>query len=545
MAYLALYRQFRPRTFTQVLGQDVITRTLENQIRSGQFVHAYLFCGSRGTGKTSTAKIFARAINCLSPENGNPCGRCEICKMSDMALSADIIEIDAASNNGVDEIRDLRDKVRYAPGMTKYKMYIIDEVHMLSSGAFNALLKTLEEPPEHAVFILATTEMHKLPATILSRCQRFDFLQIGDEIIVGQMNAILKQIGRTADDDALALIARAAEGGMRDALSMLDQCLMITEHLSLGDVYKAIGFVGRRDVDALIDATENGDVSAALLTIDRVQKSGANIGVFVSECMQAIRDRLIHSGEDKRARHIHAMEILAQTQGQMRYATRPRILLDAAAVRLCLPRGADSDAALLARVEQLEQRIKTLSIPTQRPAGPAKATPAALVPEALEEPFSPETKENLPYDEEDTVSPWDDEANVQVSEKPAKAVSEAKPAAQKPAAHEDAKAFFLREMGKVNPGVSQSIRLCKRIVLRGQTAFVAFAAEDEIFIAALRQHQGELERIASQVFGKGVAVNVVAEGQVPSAPIDDRALSKKTEAIFGVTLEIETEEETR
>ena len=191
MAYLALYRQYRPRTFDQVLGQEAIVRTLTNQVTASRVAHAYLFCGTRGTGKTSTAKVLARAVNCLDPRNGNPCGQCAVCRMSDEALSVDIVEIDAASNNGVDQIRELRDQVQFAPSMLKTKVYIIDEVHMLSGAAFNALLKTLEEPPSHVLFILATTEAHKLPATIVSRCQRFDFRRIPENVILGQLRYIL------------------------------------------------------------------------------------------------------------------------------------------------------------------------------------------------------------------------------------------------------------------------------------------------------------------------------------------------------------------
>jgi DNA polymerase III subunit gamma/tau len=253
--------------------------------------------------------------------------------MSDAELSSDIIEIDAASNNGVDEIRDLRDKVRYGPAITKYKVYIIDEVHMLSSGAFNALLKTLEEPPEHAIFILETTEFHRLPATIVSRCQRFDFQQLSDEIIVDHMKGILKEMERQADDQALAQIARAAEGGMRDALSLLDQCLMVSDYLTLKDVYHVIGFVGGQSVQAFIEAMEREDVAEMLKVIDGVAKSGANLEVYVRECMQTLRDRLIQPS-DHRALYAYAIETLAQTQTQMRYASRPRVLLDAAAVKL-------------------------------------------------------------------------------------------------------------------------------------------------------------------------------------------------------------------
>jgi len=225
MAYQALYRQWRPQDFSHVVGQDPIVETLRHQVMTGRIAHAYLFCGSRGTGKTSTAKILARAINCLHPKNGDPCGECEMCRRIADEESLDIAEIDAASNNGVEEIRTLRDTVKYPPQFGKYKVYIIDEVHMLSISAFNALLKTLEEPPEYVVFILATTEPQKLPATILSRCQRFDFGRISAGKIQKRLREATEKAGGQAADSALMTIARAAEGGMRDALSILDMCL--------------------------------------------------------------------------------------------------------------------------------------------------------------------------------------------------------------------------------------------------------------------------------------------------------------------------------
>ena len=225
MAYQALYRKYRPVTFSDVIGQEHITTTLKNELYSNKIVHAYLFTGTRGTGKTTCAKILAKAVNCLSPKDGDPCGECEMCQAIANGEVTDIYEIDAASNNGVDDIRDLRDQVNFLPSMGKYRVYIIDEVHMLSLPAFNALLKTLEEPPEHVIFILATTEVHKLPATILSRCQRFDFRRIDPEKICERIQSIAQLEGLTVTDDAATLIAAAADGGMRDALSILDLCL--------------------------------------------------------------------------------------------------------------------------------------------------------------------------------------------------------------------------------------------------------------------------------------------------------------------------------
>ena len=223
--YQALYRVWRPKTFSEMVGQEAIVRTLRNQVMSGRIAHAYLFCGSRGTGKTSAARILTRAINCETPRDGDPCGECASCKTIDSGASFDVYEMDAASNSRVEEIRELLEKVDYPPQFGKYKVYIIDEVHMLSNAAFNALLKTLEEPPEYMVFILATTEPQKLPSTILSRCQRYDFGRYSEEQIAGHLKKVVEQSGETAEPEALELVARAAEGGMRDALSILDMCM--------------------------------------------------------------------------------------------------------------------------------------------------------------------------------------------------------------------------------------------------------------------------------------------------------------------------------
>ena len=273
MSYQALYRAWRPGTFTEICGQDAITRTLKRQVMSGHIAHAYLFCGTRGTGKTTAAKVLSRAINCLNPKDGDPCRECEICRALQQENCMDVIEIDAASNNGVDEIRDLREKIKYPPAVTRYKVYIIDEVHMLSTGAFNALLKTLEEPPKHAVFILATTEPQKLPATILSRCQRFDFHRISVETIVDRLMVVLGGIGRTAEEDALYEIARAAEGAMRDALSLLDVCLSYTDGEVTGSLARdVLGTAGRSAMFEFTDALIKGDAGGALLHIDGVMR---------------------------------------------------------------------------------------------------------------------------------------------------------------------------------------------------------------------------------------------------------------------------------
>ena len=286
MAYQALYRTFRPSTLDGLVRQEHIVKILENQIETGRIGHAYLFCGPRGTGKTSTAKIFAKAINCLHPVHGSPCGKCEVCKALADPANLDISEIDAASNNGVNEMRDLREKVQYPPVAARFKVYIIDEVHMLSDSAFNALLKTLEEPPKHTVFILATTEPHKLPATILSRCMRFDFKLIPQEDIEEHLKKILKEIGKEYEDEAVSAIARAGAGSMRDSLSVADICISYSKgKLTYADVCEVLGSADFYEVAKLGESVLKEDVSAALSETEKVIASGKGVGVLAKDML--------------------------------------------------------------------------------------------------------------------------------------------------------------------------------------------------------------------------------------------------------------------
>ena len=293
MAYQALYRKYRPDTFSDVVGQEHITRTLKNELACGQIFHAYLFTGTRGTGKTSCAKILAKAVNCLSPIDGDPCGVCESCRAIAAGESTDIAEIDAASNNGVDDIRALRDQVNFLPADSAYRVYIIDEVHMLSGPAFNALLKTLEEPPAHVIFILATTEVHKLPATILSRCQRFDFHRIDSEDICSRLFDIAKKEDFTLTEDAAGLIAAAADGGMRDALSLLDLCLSVSRDITEKDVITACGMPGREPLFSLADCLAKQDAPGALTLLDRLYASGVDMLRLFNELTGHFRDLMI------------------------------------------------------------------------------------------------------------------------------------------------------------------------------------------------------------------------------------------------------------
>ena len=295
MSYTALYRKFRPNTFDDVIGQEHIVKTIKNQILSNRVSHAYLFCGTRGTGKTSTAKIFARAINCISPKQGNPCNQCELCRAALENRSMNVIEIDAASNNGVDNIREIREEVKYPPTEGRYKIYIIDEVHMLSSGAFNALLKTLEEPPAHVVFILATTDPQKVPATILSRCQRFDFHRITTEQITQTLQSYMNTENVLADKEALHYVARLGNGSMRDALSILDQCIAFysDETLTLNKVLDVVGAVDNSVLFSMTDAILQKNTIKIMDLIEQIMIQGRDIAQFVTELVVHFRNILV------------------------------------------------------------------------------------------------------------------------------------------------------------------------------------------------------------------------------------------------------------
>ncbi len=404
MSYQALYRKWRPERFADIVGQDRIVTTLINQITSGRIPHAYLFCGSRGTGKTSTSKVLARAINCLNNQHGEPCGECEACRQLAGENNLDVVEIDAASNNGVDEIRDLREKVKYPPTVGRYKVYIIDEVHMLSTGAFNALLKTLEEPPAHAVFILATTEPQKLPATILSRCQRFDFRRIPVSLIVRRLRQVLSDMGRDAQDEAVSLIARSAEGGMRDALSLLDMCLSYCEGtLEASLVREVLGASDRSFLFAFVGDLLGSDTASALQKIGQVMSEGRDPAVFAREvtahvralllalsCTDGLDDLLEITPEDaqlfteqaalaSQARLLRLMSLFMQAENDMKWASQQRAVLELYTVRACHPPEERSIEALEERLFALEKAISEGTIQAA-PAAPQRAAQAASAP---------------------------------------------------------------------------------------------------------------------------------------------------------------------
>lgn len=381
MGYLAIYRKYRPQTFDKVIGQDHVVRTLVNQIKQDRIGHAYLFTGSRGTGKTSVAKIFAKAINCENSQNGSPCGKCLACVALADPSNIDVLEIDAASNNGVDEIRNLRENIQYPPVNCKYKVYIIDEVHMLSPAAFNALLKTLEEPPKHAVFILATTEVHKMPATILSRCMRFDFRLVDIESLYKVISEIYDDLGKEYDEDAVYAIAKLGEGSVRDALSVADTCLSLSSgKLTYQDVLTATGASDRGMLNNFVSALLSGDVGNVLALTDRLVNLGKSVGLMIKDVNSYLRDVMVVktcsaaknilklsdnalselkvlADSTTKERLLRAIEVFATTESDLKYSSHPRILFETAVIKATKPDSDYSVDALLARISVLEKRL--------------------------------------------------------------------------------------------------------------------------------------------------------------------------------------------
>lgn len=402
MAYQALYRTWRPQKFSDMIGQEVVTKTLKNAIMTGQTTHAYLFNGPRGTGKTSAAKIFAKAINCLNPINGEPDGVCAMCQAADNGTLGDIIELDAASNNGVDEIREIREDVNYAPTQAKYKVYIIDEVHMLSTGAFNALLKTLEEPPANVIFILATTEPQKIPATIISRTQRFDFKRIDAKAAYDRMTYILDQRGDTYDEAAIRVIANAADGGMRDALSILDQALSFGDgHVTLENALLVTGSVTQTLLGEYVQAVVKQDTKQALAKLSEVLSAGKDANRFAEDLISYARDLLLHTeapelisivpdetftdlAANTQANVWYRMiDILNDTQQQLRFTNRPSIYLEVLTVKLSQPMATTAPVT----VERVSAP-QVVADPTPTAPKPAPAPVASVAP-VVETPTQP------------------------------------------------------------------------------------------------------------------------------------------------------------
>ncbi|MDO4519170.1 MAG: DNA polymerase III subunit gamma/tau [Eubacteriales bacterium] len=382
-SYTALYRKFRPDSFVDVKGQDHIVKTLTNQIKADRIGHAYLFCGTRGTGKTTVAKILGKVVNCEHPVDGNPCNECESCKAIQAGTSMNVIEIDAASNNGVDSIREIREEVMYRPTEGKYKVYIIDEVHMLSTGAFNALLKTLEEPPSYVIFILATTESHKIPITIMSRCQRYDFHRITIDTIAGRLSELLKVEGVEAEERAVRYVAKAGDGSMRDALSLLDQCIAfyLGETLTYDKVLDVLGATDTEVFSRMLRMVIQGDATGCIHLLEELVVGGKELGQFVNDFTWYLRNLLLvkTSPNPEEAIDVSSeslkllteeaemvevetlmryIRIFSELSNQMRYATQKRVLIEVALIRLCRPAMETNLDSVLDRIRVLEKQIK-------------------------------------------------------------------------------------------------------------------------------------------------------------------------------------------
>ena len=425
--YQALYRKYRPQTFDDVVGQAAVTQTLKTQLISGRLSHAYLFTGSRGTGKTSSAKILAKAVNCENPVDGNPCNCCEACRSIDAGSCMDVLEIDAASNNGVDNVRDLRDDAVYTPSQVKMRVYIIDEVHMLSISAFNALLKIIEEPPEHLLFILATTELHKVPATILSRCQRFAFRRISQEDIAARLQYVAYQENIDLDDSAARVLARLADGGMRDGLSLLDQCASATDgELTAQKVYSCLGIAGIQECGTLMRYVAEHNSSNALSLLNRLYAEGKDMGALLDELACLTRDLMIlktapregismlsgvatddevkslaqafSSGE-----LVRMMNMLQQTiAGFTRSASR-RLDAELCIMNLCQPELDRDQDAIIARLTRLEDQLKSGVILQAAPAGDLVNPAHSSVEEVVEE-LAQVTVSDVPAEDEPLIA---------------------------------------------------------------------------------------------------------------------------------------------
>ena len=430
MSYTALYRKFRPKTFEDVKGQDPIVTTLKNQIINGRMSHAYLFTGTRGTGKTSVAKILGKAVNCLNPKDGSPCLECEVCKGIADGSFMNVIEMDAASNNGVDAVRMIIDEVSYSPATGKYKVYIIDEVHMMSTGAFNALLKTLEEPPAYVIFILATTEVNKLPITILSRCQRYDFRRISAETISDRIRELIKAESVSIEDRAIRYIARTADGSMRDALSLLDQCIAFYygQELTYDKVLDVLGAVDTEVFSSMLRALLGGDVQKSLKLLEEIIYQGRELTQFVTDMTWYLRNlmllKLSDANEDiidlsseNMARlkeeasmtpHeaiVRYIRIFSDLSNQIRYSTQKRVLVEIALIKLCRPQMETDNDSLAERIRFVEDKIENGVVVsshyennTDSPASPKAVEMTQAQKEAL--------VKALPEDVKEAVAKW-------------------------------------------------------------------------------------------------------------------------------------------
>ena len=526
--YQVLYRKFRPQTFSDVSGQETVTTALRNEVKNNRPAHAYLFTGCRGTGKTTCAKILAKAVNCLHPKDGDPCNECEICRGIDDGSILDVTEIDAASNNGVDSIRELREEVSFTPSAATYRVYIIDEVHMLSSGAFNALLKTLEEPPAHVIFILATTEVHKLPATILSRCQRFDFGRISPTDIAARIQHIAAEEGFTVTDDASVLLARLADGAMRDALSLLDQCVSRSNEITAEVVAESTGMAGTAYLYDLSAAVAAADTAKALAILDTLYRGSKDMerlcaewveyyrNIMIVQTVKDPRDLIVASADEwERLREaaqqtapaavLHHLTVLQETLDRLRGGVSRRVEMEMAVLRLAAPDLDTTPEALLRRIAALEGALKA-GVPAA-PARPQVTPPAPQAPAPVAETSAPAPTPEPPA--QPTEAP-----SVPAAETPAPARGEEVPFAQ---------------WGDV---VERLTTVCAPLagVLGGTTAIirddVVLVCTDNDMFKTLVTRDGNkqiLVGVIREVIGRNMRIGIkkapAPQGDIPSDPL--------------------------
>lgn len=539
-SYKSLYRVFRPRTFDDVVGQEHITDILKKQVGASKASHAYLFCGPRGTGKTSTAKILANALNCTNPQNGNPCGQCEVCKSFLEDSFVDIVEIDAASNNGVDNVRDIRDKVSLLPANGKYKVYIIDEVHMLSIGAFNALLKTLEEPPPHAVFILATTEQRKVPATILSRCQKYDFRRITDEDIVARMQFVAKETGTKYTEEALALIAQQAEGAMRDALSIMDQCIAASEELTVDSVAETMGVAPSAALERLTDSILTEDPAAAVQLLNQMLYEGISPHNLLRDLISALSKKLAESVNDSyaRANALRSLEALIAVQANLRYASVPAAVLLAAVVRATVNTVDLDTKDMELRLKKLEKRVEQLA---QGGMPRATASSAPAPPLFAEKPKAAPAHKRL---QEEDRPPWEEAPapRVEMPVAPKEEAQEATPPKKTgpliPPPSKEGELAKKLEMLKAailqkNMVLYPAVNAVERVELQGNRLVMYAPPEDAPLVEMLadESNRKDVQEVMAEVFGQEMMMNFVYSGQQQEQEAGD--LQMELVALFG------------